>query len=800
MATLFVETDPFSLDPKDFEDVIQPHDTLGYLKKLFEPQDWVNLMFIHQTETYPDGTAKTNRYFDTLKNLLDPVTNTVSRIKKMQDHGYNAFVCMNALTAPFCSSRKIDVTGVRNVYLDIDYNGEENIARVKSDAKEGIIPRPHFIINSSPMKFYVVWQVRDFTANQQEALLKALVSRYGGDPSVVNVNRVLRLPGTRNLKYPEQPLAEIIEQSYDGWHSPDKFKVEFTTPSVDYISDAEQVQASIEFYESACDEADVPQGTKKQWNDEGAYIYLVDCPNWEQHSNKSKTGAFVIIQPSGAYCFSCHHAHCKEWDWNRYREYLETEAEKPLRFGETGPVPVMGGDNEIRSLTDLGNAERFVIKHGENVRFCDKTGFWFVWEGTRWIRTGKTGPMKLMQETIREIASEAELTNDSEFKKKIKSWAKKSESNTSVTGAINQSKGIHDIRVSMSDFDADRFLLNLQNGTYNLKTHEFREFNKSDLISKMAFVKYAPKATCPKWLAYLESSIPDADTRRFLQQAAGYTLTGDASEDCLFLNIGLGRNGKGVFVNTLKALLGDYAMQADFQTFAAQKGGSITIRTDIARLAGARLVVSSENDQEQRIAEGLIKNLTGSDTITARKLFQEEEEYLPQFKLWFGVNNEPRITGTDEGIWSRIHLIHWTVVIPPEKRDATLKEVFKTTEASGIFNWLIQGLKDYQANRLVPSTAMLLAGEHFRRNQDQVLRFLDDECSLGEGLSVSRGVLYSKYKSWAESIKEFVLKDRQFKAYLESKQFVADRTNSGKIWRGITLKGTQIGKDSHVVF
>jgi putative DNA primase/helicase len=263
----------------------------------------------------------------------------------------------------------------------------------------------------------------------------------------------------------------------------------------------------------------------------------------------------------------------------------------------------------------------------------------------------------------------------------------------------------------------------------------------------------------------------------------------------LFLNIGNGRNGKGVFLNTLKYLMGEYAIQANFDSFTARKGGGgLEVRTDIARMAGARFVTASENDQDSRLAEGLLKTLTGSDTITARKLYESEEEFLPQFKLWFAVNNEPRIIGVDDGIWSRIHLILWGVFIKPEERILNLRERLCSEEAAGIFNWAIAGLRDYQKNRLVPSQEVLKASKSFRKNSDQIQRFLDEKCELGDFQSSSSS-LYAAYKRWADETKEFQVKDRQFKHYMETRGFTSKHIENGAVWKGIKTKTTSGGNN-----
>lgn len=466
------------------------------------------------------------------------------------------------------------------------------------------------------------------------------------------------------------------------------------------------------------------------------------------------------------------------------------------------PAIVVKAEHRLFAHTDMGNAERLVEAYGDLIRFCDETGKWFVWNGKLWEPAGRTGPLALMQKVARGIREEAERikpNSDSEedikkADKALKSaliWAKKSESNAAVQAAISQARADDRIRVRMNQFDADRFLLNLANGTLDLQKGEFREHRREDLMTKISPVVFDPAMTCPKWLNFLNVSVPDAGTQRFLQQGSGYSLTGSTAEDCLFLNHGDGRNGKGVFLNVLKFILGDYCAQANFDSFAAGKGTGIQIRTDIARLAGARMVTASENEQDKRLAEGLLKTLTGSDTITARRLYEEEREFLPQFKLWFAVNHKPRIIGVDEGIWSRIHLIPWNVFIPEAKRIKNLRETIIEEEASGVLNWMLAGLKDYQEHGLVRSAEITAATEDFRKESDQIQRFLNERAQTGEGLTVQSSLLYAAYKTWTDATNEFTVKDREFTRYLESKGYKSKRTKAAIFWLGIGLKPTR---------
>jgi len=185
-----------------------------------------------------------------------------------------------------------------------------------------------------------------------------------------------------------------------------------------------------------------------------------------------------------------------------------------------------------------------------------------------------------------------------------------------------------------------------------------------------------------------------ADNRalvRFLQRAVGYALTGMTSEQVLFFLYGTGANGKSTFIETCRNLVGEYAQQADFDTFVPKENGHP--RNDLARLAGARFVAAVEAAQGRQLAENVIKQATGGDTITARFLYREYFEFSPQFKLFLVANHKPVIIGTDEAIWRRIRLIPFTVTIPPEERDKQLLEKLQR-ELPGILAWAVRGCLD----------------------------------------------------------------------------------------------------------
>ena len=347
MTAATIESQPEFLDGRDL---------LGYLKLLFEPGDWINLQFIHQTEKRPDTKqAKIDNNYLTVEEALKE--STVTSIKNAQDTGWNSYVAMNAFTPRVKRRRKIDVKAVRSVYVEFDENGQAGLDKIDADVKAEIVPLSDFIMRSSPGKFYVIWRVENFSVEQQEALNSALQQRYGSDPASVDASRVLRLPGTRNLKYVPQPVVEIVDQTIGDRYSTADFKIDYVVKAarVDYSAAPESVRIRVEYYEQACENAGIDVGYMKEW--EGGYLFEVDCPNYEEHTGMVKAGGSVKIHASGRISYSCFHSHCQHLDWkNYYRPWLEMRAEENgftgvLKFGDKEEIPTEEDQGDVRPVS-----------------------------------------------------------------------------------------------------------------------------------------------------------------------------------------------------------------------------------------------------------------------------------------------------------------------------------------------------------------------------------------------------------------------------------------------------------------
>ncbi len=333
--------------------------------------------------------------------------------------------------------------------------------------------------------------------------------------------------------------------------------------------------------------------------------------------------------------------------------------------------------------------------------------------------------------------------------------------------------------------------MNVSNGTLDLRTGELRPHRREDWLTKITPIVYDPEASCPQWHAFLRCILAGRqDVIDFLQRAIGYSLTGDTSEQCLFLLHGTGANGKSTFLEIARALLGDYAEQAEFSTFLHKDRD--TVRNDLAKLRGARFVSAVEVEEGRRLSEVVVKQLTGGDTITARFLFKEFFDFKPGFKLWLAANHKPVIRGTDYAIWRRIHLVPFTVTIPREEQDKKLPAKLKK-ELPGILAWAVKGCLAWQQDgQLVAPGAVEAATTAYRAEMDLIGGFLDECCVQQENAHAEASDLYNAYRVWSG---DKITTQTAFGRRLGERGFVRGRnTVTGHIiWRGIGLLDPQGG-------
>jgi putative DNA primase/helicase len=472
-----------------------------------------------------------------------------------------------------------------------------------------------------------------------------------------------------------------------------------------------------------------------------------------------------------------------------------TESYTPPREGPAGgqaPLSTNGRTDNCPpdrfNLTDLGNALRLVDRHGEDLRYVHAWDRWLVWTGSRWEqdRTGEVE--RRAKETVRSIYAEASSTEDPQDGKALGDHATRSAAKGRIEAMIALARSEPGIPAVPEQLDADPWLLNVRNGTVDLRTGELQPHRREDLITKIAPVQYAPGAAAPTWEAFLERVLPGEELRRFVRRVIGYALTGDVSEQVLIFLHGAGANGKSTLINAVLAMLGDYGQQAAPELLTV-KGASHP--TELADLLGTRFAASVEVEDGRRLAESLVKQLTGGDRIKARFMRQDFFEFDPTHKVFLAANHKPTIRGTDHAIWRRIKLVPFDVTIPKAEQDPRLFEKLQA-ELSGILAWAIRGCLEWCRDGLGEPEEVRAATEGYRAEMDVLAAFIEERCVEYPDATATAKALWDAYKGWTGESGEDHGTQRRFGMRLTERGFERRRITSGERkgtyeWVGIGL-------------
>ncbi|MGQ4274959.1 phage/plasmid primase, P4 family [Terrihabitans sp. B22-R8] len=386
-------------------------------------------------------------------------------------------------------------------------------------------------------------------------------------------------------------------------------------------------------------------------------------------------------------------------------------------------------------ITEDGVALAFAREHAGELLYCHSTGSWFVWSGQRWEKERRGIAFHQARELARELAIKAP--------DKVRFVASK----TAFAAGVERFARTDPVfAVTAECWDTDPFLIATPGGTVDLKTGRLRRPDPSDRITRLLAVAPAAGPTCPRWLQFLqESTGGDQELIRFLQQWAGYSLTGNTREHALLFIHGPGGNGKSVFLNVLTGILADYATTASMDTFTAAHGDRHP--TELAMLRGARLVTASETEEGKAWAEARIKQLTGGDPITARFMRQDFFTFTPTFKLMIVGNHKPALHSVDDAARRRFNIVPFT--LKPQRPDPELETKLQA-EHPGILRWMIDGCLDWQANGLSRPASVQHATDEYFDAQDVFGQWIDELCDAEPGNEHKWELSSLLFSSWAD--------------------------------------------------
>ena len=412
----------------------------------------------------------------------------------------------------------------------------------------------------------------------------------------------------------------------------------------------------------------------------------------------------------------------------------------PTEFAKAARLNVHHGP-----LTEQTLAERMVHRHGKDLRFCT-THDWLVWTGQRWRRDDLLEVERRVKETILSLGREAFDIGDDARRKAVLDFARSSETNHRRNSVISLARSEPGIPIRADDLDCDPWLLNVENGTIDLRKGELRPHDRADLITKMCPVVYDSDAECPTFDKFINDIFAgDASMIAFSQRGLGSSLSAYIREHALHILYGTGANGKSTLVNCMTGLLSSYAKTAPPKLLVRRD--METHPTELADLHGVRFMATVETAEGGRLDEERVKQLTGGDRIKGRFMRRDFFEFLPTHKLFLATNHRPDVRGQDHAIWRRIFLWPFVRVIPDEQQDHDLPAKLRA-EWPGILRWLVDGCIAWQRSGLTAPASVRTATQEYKAESDMIGHFLDECCELGDDFKVAGGEFYWVYRTW----------------------------------------------------
>jgi putative DNA primase/helicase len=456
-------------------------------------------------------------------------------------------------------------------------------------------------------------------------------------------------------------------------------------------------------------------------------------------------------------------------------------------------------------LTEVGNALRFRDLHVERLRYVAAWKTWLAWDGTRWRRDNTGAETRGARDVLSAIYMDAskvlarassaaaaaanaglgnvtiDTTKLHEIAEALNDHAARTSKAAAIAAMIKLAQSEDGIAATPDMFDRDDFALNVSNGTIDLRTGELRPHRQSDMITMLAPVAYDPSATATRWSTFLEQVQPDPEQRAWLQRLLGYALTGDVREQVFPFWQGKGGNGKNVTADLVVGIMGDYATVGAPDLLLEKHGEAHP--TELADLEGRRIVVCSEIEQGRQWAEARIKMLTGEKTFRARGMKQDFREIRCTAKLVVLANHRPKVRGTDNGLWRRMRLVPWPVVIPNNERDEMLGAKL-TAEAPGILRWLVEGCLAWQRDKLGAAKSIALATSGYRDEEDVIGLWIADQCDVDPNAWTLSATLYANYRTWCEGEGIDPWSRKVWRARLLERDGLREATH-GRVGRGI---------------
>lgn len=784
-------------------------------------------------ETYTDAKDKprpdplSKQYRDLSRK---DVAALIPKLAAHNEKGAAIYVAVNAFRG---RRNKDNLARVRGVHADLDGATDAEIEAVREKLMPSIEVR-----TSEENHLHMYWLTPEgepLQPWQAENINKALVG-LGADKAASDVTRLLRLPGFKHLKhcgpagYGTAPIVEVL--SHNGAHKVGDILSAFPMIGWDddappepsengsHVSGATVAEAANTYADFLAKfEEDAKLGLRELWGGDWAACINVFSGEREFPSQSEADYALCrqiardaanrgIPKPDAPAVIEAVFelsALAERDKWQTRADYRERTISNAMDGlfddHETDHSDVDDGafvtEDALREAKvrwefhgDVRTSRYFVDLYRDRLFFERGSGTWYRWHNERWKRCEKGEELQAAKMGLHLMAKEAANTavrDPGQSSKRLRECAE-AQREQRMKAMLNLAKSERGMSATPKELDGEPYHLGVGNGVVNLKTGVLEENTPKRLITRHCRANYDPDATAPQWEKFLsEVFAGDDETIAAVQKLLGLTLTGVSHEEVMIFAYGTGANGKTIFNNVIFNILGDYAVHAPSSLLAARRADDSAPRSDIAMLAGARLVVINELPAGMQLDETVTKQLAGAEVLSARHLYQAYFSFLPMFTPWVRTNHRPVIKGTDNGIWRRIRLLKFGQEFEEKVSGGALTGAL-LAERSGILTWCVRGAMAYISDGLVHSKSMQKDLQQYRSESDLMGSFLDEETEACDDGKVVQRDLYVRWQTWCEDNGIKRASKRSFTERLTERGFGVSKSGSKRYYTGLKLK------------
>lgn len=613
---------------------------------------------------------------------------------------------------------------------------------------------------------------------------------------------LFRAHGTKSKRFLDQTQATIIELRGEGLQTVFPGSVHASGEEITFDEDGEPAEVEREVLELACTKICIATLLRRAWNAGSRHALALSAAGffaeigWKQKEVENLISAVAACAEDGE---AEDRRNCVRTTYLKLElgepvsglstlsTYLDSKTIQRLTTWAKAAVEAElsasispGAMATMDISTDARAAEMFVQVFRNKLIYCDGSNEWFRRDSQLYRPCSPVQVQGVATKFVRDIATQIAGRLPG-----APSHIRALESCNRINNMVQLSRS--PLSKDWSEIDRGRNTVGLGDGSvYDLERMQVMDACAT-VVTKSLSASLDHSASCPNWIKFLNRIFAnDQEVIDFIQRAVGYTLSGEVSEQCLFLLIGTGANGKSTFLSTLHHLLGDYAATIPMHTLMLQRNGGEQTN-DLAMLPGKRFVAATEGEPGQHLAESRIKLVTGDDRISCRRLYQDFFEFAPQFKLWIATNNLPKISGVDEAIWRRIRVIRFPVTIPAEERDPDLGYILQS-ELPGILNWALEGHRQWKQMRLAPPDKVLQATGEYQLENDTVEQFIKACCDESKQAKATAKELHERYARWCEQSGYDPMSKIVFGKTLSLKGYTKHAMSTGSAWKGLMLK------------